>query len=219
MARLAYERLGKRRASVLAVNLDYGVGLMRVFKEAFEGLGGSLPAIEYYDQGATDLRTQLTKIRASAPDCVYLPGYYAEIGLALRQSMELGLRCQFLSCVGFDNPKVLEIAGEAAEGVIFARPYYNPESQDMKIRAFVQDFAKAYGVSPGIYAAHAYDALRILVEAIRSGGYSADGIKDALYSIRDFPGVTGSTSFDANGDVVKPIQIMQVKNGAFTVYE
>ena len=123
------------------------------------------------------------------------------------------------SCVGFDNPKILEIAGDAAEGVVFARPYYNPESQDPKVKSFVEYFTKKYNMVPGVYAAHAYDALRIVVEAIRKGGYSAEGIKTALYSIKDFPGVTGNTSFDEDGDVEKPIQIMEVKQGRFVRHE
>ena len=123
-----------------------------------------------------------------------------------------------MSCVGFDNPKVLEIAGSAAEGVIFARPYYNPKSDNPIIKTFVQRYTEKYGSAPGIYAAHAYDALRIIAKAIKDGGYSADGIRQALYSIKNFPGVTGETSFDEYGDVVKPIQIMEVRGGKFETF-
>jgi len=215
MARYARKNLGLERVAILAVNLDYGVGLTNVFRKTFEQEGGTVTTVESYDQGATDFRTQLTKIAATNPQAVYLPGYYAEIGLALRQARELGLRTRFLSSVGFDNPKVLEIAGNAADGVIFARPYYDPDSSDPVVKNFVANFSKKYGSAPGVYAAHAYDALRIMYKAIESGGTTAEGIKRALYQIRDFPGVTGSTTFDNNGDVIKPIQIMKVENGAF----
>lgn len=219
MARVARNQLKLANISILTVNLDYGVGLTNVFKKVFELSGGKVLTIESYDQGAADFRTQLSKIKSLNPEGVYLPGYYAEIGIILRQAKEMGIKTQFLSAVGFDNPTVLEIAGTAAEGVIFARPYYDPEGHDPAVKSFVQNFKGQYGVLPGIYAAHAYDGLRILARVTASGGYSAEGIKKALYSMRNFPGVTGNTSFDANGDVVKPIQIMEVRKGDFTNYQ
>jgi branched-chain amino acid transport system substrate-binding protein len=219
MAKFAFNTLSLKRVAILSVNLDYGKGLTKVFKERFESLGGKVLTIEYYDQGATDFRTQLSKIKSLNPEAIYLPGYYTEIGLILRQAKEMGLKTKFLSCVGFDNPKVLEIAGNAAEGVIFARPYYDPESKNPMVRTFVERFRQKFGIDPGIYAAHSYDALKIVVTAIKKGGYSANGIKSALYSIKNFPGVTGNTSFDENGDVEKPIQIMMVKKGVFAKYE
>ncbi len=215
MAKYAYNVLNLRSIAILSVNLDYGQGLTKVFKKEFESLGGKVLTIENYDQGATDFRTQLSKIKSLNPDGLYLPGYYAEIGLVLRQAKEMGIKTQFLSSVGFDNPKALEIAGDAAEGVVFARPYYDTESQDPQVKSFVERFTKKYGIAPGIFAAHSYDALKIVVDTINKGGYSADGIKTALHSTKNFQGVTGTTSFDENGDVIKPIQIMEVKDGKF----
>jgi branched-chain amino acid transport system substrate-binding protein len=219
MAKFASTKLNLKNVAILSVNIDYGVGLTNVFKQVFKSLGGQISNIEYYDQGAMDFRTQLSKIKSTKPDALYLPGYYAEIGLVLRQAKELGIQTQFLSSVGFDNPKVLEIAGDAAEGVIFARPYFDPASQDPQVKSFVERFTKKYGMPPGIYAAHAYDALKIVSEALKRGGYLADGIKTAIYSIKDFPGATGNTSFDENGEVVKPIQIMKVEKGKFIYAE
>jgi len=135
MARFAYKKLGLRRVGILTVSLDYGIGLTNVFKNTFEKLGGQVPVQEQYVQGATDFRTQLTKLKGTNLDAVYLPGYYNEIGLILKQARELDLQVKFLSCVGFDNPKALEIAGDAAEGVIFARPAYDANSSDPQVGA------------------------------------------------------------------------------------
>jgi len=218
MAEFTYNELGLRRVAILSVNLDYGVGLTKVFSEQFKKLGGEITAVEYYEQAATDFRTQLTKLWNENIDAIYLPGYYSEIGLILRQAIEIEIETQFLSCVGFDNPKVIEIAGSAANGVIFARPFYNPESDNTIVKNFVDKFKKRYGSEPGIYAAHAYDALRIIAEAIKKGGNSPEEIIEGLYTIKNFSGVTGETSFDVNGDVVKPIQFMKVHNGNFVKY-
>lgn len=219
MARFAYTELGVRRVALLAVNVDYGVGLAEVFKGEFTRLGAEIVAEEKYDQGASDFRTQLAKIKAVAPEAIYLPGYYTEIALILKQARELGFKLRILSCVGFDNPKGLELAGDAAEGVIFARPAYDPASVEEPVASFVSSFRNKYGIEPGTYAAHAYDALKIVAKAIAEGGSTSHGIKKALYRIKDFPGVTGSTSIDGNGDVVKPIQIMVVKGGVFAPYQ
>jgi branched-chain amino acid transport system substrate-binding protein len=215
MAKYAYEKLGLRKIAILAVNLDYGSGLTKVFQESFSKLGGEILLEDTYEQGNTDFRTQLSKIKAKQPDAIYLPGYYAEIGLILKQAKELGVKTRFLSCVGFDSPKALEIAGRAAEGVIFGRPAYEPESKAPKVTNFVQEFKSKYNINPGTYAAHAYDALNIVAEAVKKGGYTADGIKTALYLIKNFQGVTGDTTFDQNGDVIKPIQIMKVEKQRF----
>lgn len=215
MGQFAFDILKLRRVAILSVNLDYGVGLTNVFKKAFESLGGRVLTVEHYDQGATDFRTQLSKIKSLSPEGLYLPGYYAEIGLILRQAKELRVKTKFLSGVGFDNPKVLEIARDAAEGVIFARPYYDPESRDPKVKSFVEHFTRKYVKPPGIYAAHAYDALNIVVDAIRMGGYNTESIKNNLYRLKGFPGVSGITSFDGNGDVEKAIQLMKVQGGKF----
>lgn len=218
MAKFSFKNLNLRKVAILSINLDYGVGLTKVFKESFQSFKGEILAVEYYEQGATDFRTQLSKIKALNPDGIYLPGYYTEIGLILRQAKEIGIKTQFLSCVGFDNPKILKIAGDATEEVIFARPYYNPKSEMPKIKDFIEQFTQKYEIPPGIYAAHAYDALIIIVEVIKKNGYTVNEIKDGIYSIQDFQGVTGNTSFDENGDVLKPIQIMKVSRGEFKSY-
>src|SRR5208337_1842791 len=185
MAKFAWQKLKLQKIAILSVNLDYGTGLTQVFTRVFKSLGGQIIDVEYYNQGATDFRAQLTKIKSENPEAVYLPGYYTEIGLILRQAKELGIRTQFLSCVGFDNPEVLKIGANAANGVIFARPSYNPDSNDPRIKSFVGDFVKKYVKRPGIYAATAYDALNTVAEAVGKGGTSVDGIRAALLSIKD----------------------------------
>lgn len=219
MAEFSFNELNLRSIAIISVNLDYGVGLTKVFKEVFSSNGGKIISTEYYSQGAVDFRTQLNKLESLEFDAIYLPGYYSEIGLLLRQAKELGIKAKFLSCVGFDNPKVIEIAGEAAEGVIFARPFYNPESNDPIVKNFVKNFKNKFKKDPGIYAAHAYDALKILNLAIKKGGNSPKDIIKALYLIKDYLGVTGITSFDKNGDVIKQIQLMVIKNGRFIQFK
>ena len=214
----AYDKIGSRRSAILYINNDFGVGLSKAFQESFVGLGGKIVAAETYEQGSSDFRTQLSKIKQSEPDSIYLVGY-AEIGPILRQAKETGMSHQFLSCIMFEDPKILEVAKEAAEGVIYAYPAYNPEGNQHGVTNFVQKFRQKHNKEADVYAASSYDALKILAHAINLGGFKAASIKEALYSVKDFPGVTGATTFDSNGDVTKPIGIKQVQNGKFTWLE
>lgn len=218
VAQFAYDSLGLRKIAIIGVLNDYGVGLKKVFTKRFETLGGIITRFEGYNKDDSDFRTQLTKVTSGEIEGIYLPGYYNEIGQLLRQARNLGIETQFLSCVSFEDPKVLEIAVDAAEGVIYGVPAFDSKSEEPIVKEFVTDFQNKYQREPGVFAAHAYDALKIVMTAIEAGGTTSEGIKEALYNIRDFEGVTGLTNIDMNGDVSKPIRIKIVRNGLFSDY-
>lgn len=214
MASYVYNELGYRKVAILYINNDYGVGLRKTFTEHFAELGGEVAVYESYEQDAVDFRTQLTKVRQSTLEGIYIVGY-GEMGRLLRQAKEMGIKIPFLSCIMFEDPDILKVAREAAEGVIYAYPAYNTESDQEDVLKFVQAFEEKYGQKPDIYAASAYDALKILAQAMDKEGFTSEAIKKALYSIKNFPGITGRTSFDQNGDVVKPIGIKKLEDGKF----
>ena len=123
MARAAKETLGLTRIAIIYINNDYGVGIKNVFKKEFTVLGGKLVAEEAFPQGATDFRTQITKVKQFNPEAVYIIGY-RELGSLLKQAKELGLNVQFLSTVMFEDPEILKIAGNAnITGTIYAENY------------------------------------------------------------------------------------------------
>lgn len=214
MGKYAYNQLGFSQVAILHINNDFGVGLSNEFSNSFNNAGGEILINESYQQGVTDFRTQLTKIINVKPDAIYLVGY-SEMGYIVRQMRELVIVQPIISCIMFQDPKILQIAGEAAEGIIYSYPSYNPDSDSKHISDFVSKYEKKFNEEPDIYAASAYDALNILAKAIDSNGIKSNDIKDGLYSIRNYPGVTGDTSFDKNGDVIKPIGIKKVNNRNF----
>ncbi len=216
MAEFAYKELGVRRVAILYVNLEYGKGIETVFRREFEKLGGQVVASEAYAQGATDFRAQLTKIKALSPDALYLPGYYKELAGILKQARQLGLRTKFLSVNSFYDPKLLQIAGDSAEGAIFTYPMYDPKSKDPVTRKFVDAFKKKYGKEPDIFAVQGYDALNLVALAIDRGGFTAEGIRQALSEIKNYPGAGGTITFDKNGDVIKPLRLLTVRKGKFS---
>ena len=136
------------------------------------------------------------------------------MAVILKQAKELGMETQFISVSSFYDPKILELAGNAAEGVIFSAPYYDLNKTDPLITAFATSFEAEYGHLPNIWAGYGYDVARVAAEGLKSGK-EANTIRDALYGMRDFAGVTGSVSFDKNGDVVKELEVFTVRNGKF----
>lgn len=219
MAQFAFNDLQENKCYVLAMNNEYGLGLKDEFSSNYTALGGQIVGTDTYDQDATDFRTQLQKIASSNTECIYVPGHGREVGRIIRQAREMGITAQILGSVTFESPELLQIAGTAAEGAFYTAPSYDPTSDNPVVAAFSEAYSKKYGQLPEVFAAHSYDALMILAKAIANGGTSSEGIKKALYEIKDYPGVTGSTTFDSNGDVSKPAFIKTVKNSHFAIYK
>lgn len=216
IAQVAARDLRLHRVAILYINNDYGEGLKKVFIKEFKQLGGDIIAIEKFEPDATDYRSQLAKIKNASPEGIFLVGY-KEMILILRQLAELKMKYQILSTVMFDDPEIIEKTGGAAEGVVFSTwrlDKFRKETQE-----FLKAFHTEYGTEPGTFAAESYDALTIVNSVIRKGAYSAVKIKDALYRIKDFPGVSGDISFDANGDVEKSLVIGIVKDSKFEEFK
>lgn len=210
-------QLHTRTVSILYVNNDFGIDQADVFKEEFLKLGGEILHSEGYTQKTTDFRTQLLKIKDSSPDAVFVPGY-AELGIILKQARELGLSQRFFGSVPSENPDILETAGNAAEGLIYPS-HFDPDSGNDVVRHYQQEYKTRYGRPSEGFAALAYDGIRIIAHVINEVGDTPQRIKDGLYKVRSFPGVTGDTAFDDHGDVVKPIIIKTVRNGQFKAFE
>jgi branched-chain amino acid transport system substrate-binding protein len=216
-AEFAANKLKAKKAAILYMNNDYGLSLKKSFERYSVELGGQIPVIESYNPGDKDFKTQLGKIKSSNPDIVFYPGHYQESGLILKQARELGIKAVFIGGDGSYSPDLIKIAGNAAEGSYYTIMAMGFGVADAEIEKFKGEFQKKYNQEPDVYSAYAYDALRMIANAIQKGGYTSAGIKTALYGMKDFKGVTGITSFDKNGEVDKPFYIYVVKNGKFEI--
>ena len=215
MANYAYDKLNMKKVALLYVNNEYGIGIKDVFKESFSKKGGTIIDEESFEQNTTDFRTQLAKIKQSNPEAVYLVGY-KEMGYILKQAKEMKIRPQFLSTVMFEDPDILKIAQEGADNVIYSASSFDTKNDDNPIvQSFVKSFNDKYGQMPDIFAGLSYDAMKIMIIAIEQGGNTSEGIKKALYNIKNYQGVTGEVSFDSNGDAILTPVIKKVENGKF----
>ncbi len=213
-AEFASKELKYGKAGILFINNDYGVGLKDAFKRKFEELGGKIVIDEGYDPKTTDFRTILVKVKERSPEVIYIAGY-SEMGQLLRQMRETGIKIPVLSCIMFEISDIAKVAGKAAEGVIYAYPSYDPEKGNEITLKFAKKFKEKYGTLPDPEAAFSYDAVKILALAMEKGGFTSEDIKNALYKIKGYNGITGKTSFDENGDVIKPVGFKRVHNGKY----
>lgn len=211
-AEYAYSKMSWRTASILYVDAAYGVGLAETFRKVFSSLGGKTVVFEAYAQDATDMRAQISKIIGAKPDGLYLPGWPKEMAVALKQLKELGSKIPILSAQGFDDPSILNLAGNAAEGVIFSVPE-TPDPNNEIVKSFNENYRKHYGQEPGVCSASGYDALRIFAYAIDTVGDNVQQVQRILASLADFPGADGPISFDERGDLLKPFMFKRIHNG------
>lgn len=219
MAEYAYNTLGYRKIAELTINNDYGLGLQKVFTEKFTQLGGTIVLSEEFPENTNDFRSIIAKLKSQKFDAIYIPSHAKEVGSFLKQAKQNKVNYKVLGCVAYESPELVEIAGTAAEGVIFTTPAFNADATDSTVQKFTAEYQKRFNTKPENFAAHGYDALMIIATAIQKGGFTSDGIKKELYQISNYQGVSGSTTFDKNGDVMKPAMIKQVIDGQFIPLE
>jgi branched-chain amino acid transport system substrate-binding protein len=188
-------------------------------KKVAEELKLDIVTIETFQKGQSDYKAQLTKIKGLFPDAVFCSALYEEGAVILSQARKMGIKVPFVGGNGFNSPKVIEIAKEAAEGLLVATPWF-ADRNDPKVKAFVARYEKAYGKKPDQFAAQAYDALYIMAEALNKAGKAdREKLRDALAGIRNFDGVLGKFSFDADRDVVMEPNVLIIKDGKFQMFQ
>jgi branched-chain amino acid transport system substrate-binding protein len=215
MAKFARDHLKAQRAAIFYdIKNDYSKGLAEVFDSEFKKMGGEIVITESYQAGDSDFLGQLSKIRNTNPDVLYIPGYYTEVGLIGRQAREAGIKpekCTLLGGDGWDSETLFEQAQGSLEGCYYSN-HFSIENKDPMVQAFIKKFKKNYKKTPDAMAALGYDAARILIEAIAQA-QSLEGakIRDALAMTKDFPGVTGSITIDKNRNASKPAVVLEIK--------
>lgn len=220
MATFAAKSLGAKKAAILTdIKSDYSQGLTKFFKESFAASGGTIVSEASYSAGEPDFKGQLSAIKGAAPDVIFVPGYYGDVAVIAKQAKELGLTAPLLGGDGWDSPELVKIAGDAIEGAYFSN-HYTVEDQDPKIQAFAKDFSGKYKETPDGLAALGYDSAKILADAMeRAKSLKPSDIREALAATKDFPGVTGTITIDAERNATKSAVVLQVTGGKFAFKE
>jgi len=212
MAKFATNTLKVKNVAILRdVKNDYSVGLADVFAAEFKKMGGNIISDQSYSAGDVDFSAQLTAIKATNPQAIFVPGYYTEVGLIARQMKKLGMPATLLGGDGWDSPKLTEIGGEAMDGAYFSN-HYSVDDPSPAIQKFVGDYKARYKQVPDALAALAYDAAHILAQSIqRANTTEGPKLRDAIAQTKDYAGVTGKITIDKDRNSVKPAVVLQVK--------
>jgi branched-chain amino acid transport system substrate-binding protein len=211
------EHLGVEEAAVMYINNDYGIGVKDTFVEAFEEAGRKVLIAQPFELGAKDFRTEVLKVKAENPEVVFIVDHVAEGSIVIKQAKELGMDVQWVTDVSMVAKEVVELAGEAAEGVMGLRA---GSTQTPEYKAFHDAFVEKWGEEPTIWSDFAYDTMMLVAEAIGKGGYTADGIQKALFEVsEDYVGPSGAKKFDEYGISQGVYEWMTIENGEWVLYE
>ena len=219
LAQFANDELDAKSAVILSDNSsDYAIGLTETFKKVFDG---EIVASENFSEGETDFSAVLTNIKDMDFDVLYVPGYYEEAGPIIKQAREMGLDQPILGPDGMGNEILRELAGAENMNDIYYTSHFVVTSEDPAVQEFVSDYKDEFNVEADMFTGLAYDSVYVLKEAIESAESSdPKEVNEALKNITDFPGITGTFSFDEMHDPVKTVNIIEIQDNEETgVYE
>lgn len=217
MADFASKDLSAKTAVVVKdTSSDYAKGLADAFEAQFTANGGKIVGEEGYVAGDTNFQPILTRIKSQQFDVIYLPGYYNEVGLIIKQARELGITQPVLGGDGFDSPTLLQLAGaQALNDVYFTNHFSALDTDNTKVQEFIKNFKAKYNEEPDAFSALGYDTAYFVADAVARGGeLNGVAVRDAMASTKDFPGVTGTFSIDPEThEPIKAALVIGLKDG------
>ncbi len=221
LAKFATKQFGAKKAAVLYdIASDYPKGLAEFFKKAFEEIHGpgSVVAFESFTTKDVDFSAQLTNIINSGADVLFIPQYYNEIPLIVKQAKSLGWTKPFIGSDSWGSGDLMGLCGDDCKGQFFST-HYSPVGAKGATKEFIDSYTKMYGKTPNDVAALTWDSIGVLVEAVKqAGGLTGDvkkdraAVKDALAKLQDFKGITGTMNFTAEGDPKKCAVIAKIND-------
>jgi branched-chain amino acid transport system substrate-binding protein len=209
-------KFGFKRLGIIYFNNDFGISYKESLKKELSKTQGNVEIVgeEGFLLETSDFRTSLIKIKENNPDAVFIVGTALHYSNILKQAKELNINTQFLSMRSAEDPILIKISGEVAEGLIYTYPFDSTKDLD-----FVKQFKARYNTIPDAYAAEAYEGFKLTAMAFAECNKDYDCIKDYLTNLKDYNSVFGKLSFDSNGDVYYEYFLKTVKDGQFVKYD
>lgn len=223
VANYSATKLGAKRAAVLYINNETGTVAAQVYRDTFTKAGGQVVAYEAYDPKATDWTGPLLKVRLAQPDIIHVQGLVADTPQLIAQARQLGLTQRISSYSAIYNPGLIKQLGAAANGVIATSLAPGPQDSPA-VKAFVERWQKEVGRPPnGLpYTQYLYDAPQLIAQVLRSldgkgQPITGESFRAEMLAIRDFDlPLTGKLAFRDDHTVLKPVYLMEVKDGAWS---
>ena len=203
-----------KAAIVLDSASDYSQGLAAAFRKEFKALGGEIVTEVSYQAGDQDFSSQLTKIRTKKPEVIFVPGYYSEVGNMMRQATKLKVKGPFIGGDGWSADELAQLAGDGIEGHFYSA-HFSHEDTDPAVQGFVKKYKSLMKKNPSDMAALGYDAIYFAADVFKRNGFKADaeGLKNAINTTKNYPGITGNITLDSDRNATKPLVIIATHKG------
>ena len=220
MADMAVETLGYKKIAVLYDNSsDYSMGIKEAFEEEVAAKGGEIVASEAFAGSDVDFNTQLTSIKGTDAEVIFVPAYYQQVTYITKQAKEMGMELPFLGSDGWDGVLGTVTDASTVENAIFLSPFFAADPSD-NVTAFVAAYEEAYKATPDQFAADAYDTVYAMKAAMEKAGSVESADLIAAMTEITVDGLTGEgITWTADGEPNKGCKFIQIKDGAYTLYE
>jgi len=222
VARWAMGNQKLKKFAVVGIQNDWGQSAVKNFADGVKANGGDVVSTEFFNPGTRDFRAILTKVARERPDAVYMAMFYEDGAAFLQQRLQMGMKTPVFATSSLYSPKVIELAGPAANELFLSSTFMKEDSSP-NVQAYIKEYTARYKSDPDQFSAQAFDATNIMLDAIvRAGGASAtrQKVRDALAATKNFPGVTGNTTFDpVTREPSKTLARMQIRNGKFVAVQ
>lgn len=217
LTRYAYDTLKYRKIATLYVNNDTGKFNQASFASFFKGLGGTITTQEAFKPNETSYGVQVAKIRATAPDAIYIVGTPAELPFAVKQTRQFAPKVPVLSYAAVESREFLKAAGDSANDIVYTTTAFDPDKNDPAVAAFVKAYQAKYKEKPtSPYIGYGYDAVMIVGDVVKAtGGQVGEAMRAKIHAVKRYPGVTGDNNFRPDGTVAKTIAVRKIEQGNF----
>jgi branched-chain amino acid transport system substrate-binding protein len=213
MADHIYNKAGIRSVDVISSQSEFGLGIKRAFIERFRMLGGRVQGNVSFPPEAADVSTHIADLVGSPAGGIYIAGYSSETARAARAIREAGIELPLFGTGAILADELVAEGGETVEGLVYPTPAFDPDGEGELVREFIAGYREKFGEGFDVYAAHGYDAVLILVQAIEQEGYRADNISFYMNAMNPFPGAAGETTFDDDGNARKFHRMFVIQDG------
>lgn len=211
----ATKDMNVKRVAMIGRNDDFGRVQSGFLAARSKANGAQVVATEYINAADKDMKPVITKLRAANPEVTYLSMFQVEAALLMQQAREMRFKTTFMSGASLYNPQLINLAGDDANGLLLVSSYF-PGDGNPKVQSFVKKFQAKSNSTPSKFAAHSYEAVMMIADAVkRAQSGDGDKVRAALAATKDYQGVIGNLSIDSRREVVLNLQRLQVSNKEF----
>lgn len=219
VADYASERLGVQSVAVFIRDDAYGQSIAAGFEQSAREHGVDIVRRVTYPVTAQDFSSDIAVILASSPDAIFLSGYAADSGLIARQARLYGFSGQLLGTNPLTSPQYAEVAADAGNGTYVSTALNMGEERSAEEVAFQETWLAAKGIAPSAYHLGAYDSVHLFKLAIEAVGEDVVAVREHLAGLRDYSGVSGSITFNDDGSAEKPVFIVLMQGGTWSLVD